>query len=239
MWLSALDEASVREALAGILPEENTAKLYDAGLGYSRADWLIGMNLTRIYTLIVRESGVSDVLSVGRVQTPTLAIVVNRGKEIADFVPVPWWQVQALLEKDVVRFNAIWQAANAVGQLYQQWKGAMVLEVSQKRDKTPAPLCFDLGMLQQVCSCKFEMGAKETLAVAQSLYETHKATTYPRTDCGYLPISMQQEIPEVLTAVAKSDPSVAPVLTQLDRGFVSRVWNDKKITAHHAIIPTR
>ncbi|QGA59841.1 DNA topoisomerase III [Klebsiella pneumoniae] len=255
LWLSALDEASVREALAGILPGENTAKLYDAGLGRSRADWLIGMNLTRLYTLIARESGVSDVLSVGRVQTPTLAIVVNRDKEIADFVPVPWWQVQALLEKDGVRFKATWQAATqycddekrcvnqqaakAVGQLCQQQKGATVLDVNQKRDKTPAPLCFDLGTLQQVCSRKFGMGAKETLAVAQSLYETHKATTYPRTDCGYLPTSMQQEIPDVLTAVAKSDPSVAPVLTQLDRGFVSRVWNDKKITAHHAIIPTR
>ncbi len=213
------------------------------------------MNLTRLYTLIARESGVSDVLSVGRVQTPTLAIVVNRDKEIADFVPVPWWQVQALLEKDGVRFSAIWQAAaqycndekrcvnqqaaKAVGQLCQQQKGATVLEVSQKRDKTPAPLCFDLGTLQQVCSRKFGMGANETLAVAQSLYETHKATTYPRTDCGYLPTSMQQEIPDVLTAVTKSDPSVATVLTQLDRGFVSRVWNDKKITAHHAIIPTR
>ncbi|HFE6988955.1 TPA: DNA topoisomerase III [Salmonella enterica subsp. enterica serovar Newport] len=255
LWLSALDEASVREALAGILPGENTAKLYDAGLGRSRADWLIGMNLTRLYTLIARESGVSDVLSVGRVQTPTLAIVVNRDKEIADFVPVPWWQVQALVEKDGVRFRATWQAATqycddekrcvnqkaakAVGQLCQQQKGATVLDVNQKRDKTPAPLCFDLGTLQQVCSRKFGMGAKETLAVAQSLYETHKATTYPRTDCGYLPTSMQQEIPDVLTAVAKSDPSVAPVLAQLDRGFVSRVWNDKKITAHHAIIPTR
>ncbi|ACR67567.1 DNA topoisomerase III [Edwardsiella ictaluri] len=255
LWLSALDEASIREALAGILPGENTAKLYDAGLGRSRADWLIGMNLTRLYTLIARESGVSDVLSVGRVQTPTLAIVVNRDKEIADFVPVPWWQVQVLLEKDGVRFRATWQAAaqycddekrcvnkqaaNAVGQLCQQQKGATVLEVSQKRDKTPAPLCFDLGTLQLVCSRKFGMGAKETLAVAQSLYETHKATTYPRTDCGYLPTSMQKEIPEVMGSVAKSDPSVAPVLAQLDRGFVSRVWNDKKITAHHAIIPTR
>ncbi|MFO5361514.1 DNA topoisomerase, partial [Salmonella enterica subsp. enterica serovar Stanley] len=100
-----------------------------------------------------------------------------------------------------------------------------VLEVSQKRDKTPAPLCFDLGTLQQVWSRKLGMGDIDTLAVAQSLYETHKATPYPRTDCGYLPTSMQQEIPDVLTAVTKSDPSVATVLTQLDRGFVSRVWN--------------
>ena len=83
------------------------------------------------------------------------------------------------------------------------------------------------------------MGANDVLAIAQALYETHKATTYPRTDCGFLPTSMQQEIPDVLAAVAKSDPAVAPVLNQLDRQFVSRVWNDKKITAHHAIIPTR
>lgn len=187
LWLSALDEASVREALANILPGETTARLYDAGLGRSRADWLIGMNLTRLYTLIARESGVSEVLSVGRVQTPTLAIVVNRDKEIADFIPVPWWLVQALLEKDGVRFRATWQAASqycddekrcvnqqaarAVGQLCLQQKSATVLEVSQKRDKTPAPLCFDLGTMQQVCSHKFGMGAKETLAVAQSLYE--------------------------------------------------------------------
>lgn len=255
LWLSALDEASVQEALANILPGEKTAKLYDAGLGRSRADWLIGMNLTRLYTLIAQDCGVTEVLSVGRVQTPTLAIVVNRDNDIANFVPVPWWQVQALLEKDGFRFRATWlaapqycddekrcvnqQAARVVGQLCQQQKNATVLEVNQKRDKTAAPLCFDLGTLQQVCSRKFGMGANEVLAIAQSLYETHKATTYPRTDCGYLPTSMQREIPDVLAAVAKSDPSVASMLVQLDRGFVSRVWNDKKITAHHAIIPTR
>ncbi|MDF7679915.1 DNA topoisomerase III [Enterobacteriaceae bacterium ESL0689] len=255
LWLSALDEASVREALDSILPGEKTAKLYDAGLGRSRADWLIGMNLTRLYTLIAQKSGVFEVLSIGRVQTPTLAIVVNRDNEIASFTPVPWWQVQALLEKDGVRFRAYWQAvaqycddekrcvnqqaAKAVALLCQQQKSATVLDVNQKREKTPAPLCFDLGTLQQVCSRKFGLGANETLSIAQSLYETHKATTYPRTDCGYLPVSMQKEIPTVLAAVAKSDPSVAAVLAQLDSNFVSRVWNDKKITAHHAIIPTR
>lgn len=255
LWLSALDEASVKEALCNILPGEKTALLYDAGKGRSQADWLIGMNLTRLYTLKARNSGMSEVLSVGRVQTPTLAMVVNRDNEITSFVPKPWWQVHALIEKEGVRFRAGWvpveqycdeekrcinpQAARAVGQLCQQQGRAAVLEVTQKREKTAAPLCFDLGSLQQVCSRKFGMGANDVLAIAQSLYETHKATTYPRTDCGFLPTSMQQEIPDVLAAVAKSDPAVAPVLNQLDRQFVSRVWNDKKITAHHAIIPTR
>lgn len=255
LWLSALDEASVKEALSSILPGEKTALLYDAGKGRSQADWLIGMNLTRLYTLKARDSGVSEVLSVGRVQTPTLAMVVNRDNEITSFVPKPWWQVHALIEKEGVRFRAGWvpveqycdeekrcinpQAARAVGQLCQQQGRAVVLEVTQKREKTAAPLCFDLGTLQQVCSRKFGMGANDVLSIAQSLYETHKATTYPRTDCGFLPTSMQQEIPDVLAAVAKSDPAVTPVLNQLDRQFVSRVWNDKKITAHHAIIPTR
>ncbi|WP_261641035.1 DNA topoisomerase III [Erwinia mallotivora] len=255
LWLSALDEASVREALAAILPGEKTALLYDAGKGRSRADWLIGMNLTRLYTLKARDAGVFDMLSVGRVQTPTLAMVVNRDNEIAAFVPTPWWQVHALLEIDGVRFRAAWepvaqycdgekrcinvQAARAVEKLCQQQGNATVLAVTQKREKTAAPLCFDLGTLQLVCSRKFGMGANDVLSVAQSLYETHKATTYPRTDCGFLPTSMQQEIPDVLAAVAKSDPSVASELSTLDRRFVSRVWNDKKITAHHAIIPTR
>lgn len=255
LWLSALDETSVRKALENILPGEKTAGLYDAGKGRSQADWLIGMNLTRLYTLQARNSGLPGVLSVGRVQTPALAMVVNRDNEIANFVPVPWWQVQALLEKEGIRFRANWipaahhcngekrcvnrPAAQAVGQLCQQQKNASVLEVSQKREKTAAPLCFDLGTLQQVCSRKFSMGASEVLTIAQALYEKHKLTTYPRTDCGYLPVSMQQEVSDVFAAIAKSDPSVTATLAQLDRNFVSRVWNDKKITAHHAIIPTR
>ncbi|EIX9082289.1 DNA topoisomerase III [Klebsiella aerogenes] len=255
LWLSALDETSVRNALANILPGEKTEKLYDAGKGRSRADWLIGMNLTRLYTVKARDAGISEVLSIGRVQTPTLAIVVNRDNAIANFVPVPWWQVNAVIEKDGVRFRAQWQpaaqycdeekhcishqAARAVIQLCQQQKSASVLEVNQKRVKTPAPLCFDLGTLQVACSRKFGLGANEVLSIAQSLYETHKATTYPRTDCGFLPESMLKEIPEVLSAVGKSDPSVASSLDMLDKQFVSRVWNDKKITAHHAIIPTR
>lgn len=255
LWLSALDETSVRNALANILPGEKTEKLYDAGKGRSRADWLIGMNLTRLYTVKARDAGISEVLSIGRVQTPTLAIVVNRDNAIANFVSVPWWQVNAVIEKDGVRFRAQWQpaaqycdeekhcinnqAARAVIQLCQQQKSASVLEVNQKRVKTPAPLCFDLGTLQVACSRKFGLGANEVLSIAQSLYETHKATTYPRTDCGFLPESMLKEIPEVLSAVGKSDPSVASSLDMLDKQFVSRVWNDKKITAHHAIIPTR
>ncbi|MCA2033662.1 DNA topoisomerase III, partial [Escherichia coli] len=104
LWLSALDEASIRKALNNILPGEQTALLSEAGKGRARADWLTGMNLTRLYTLKARERGISGVLSVGRVQTPTLAMVVRRDQEIATFVPVSWWQVIVWLEKEGLRF---------------------------------------------------------------------------------------------------------------------------------------
>jgi DNA topoisomerase-3 len=255
LWLSALDEASVRKAVANLLPGAKTALLYDAGKARSRADWLIGMNMTRLCTLLARDAGVDELLSVGRVQTPTLAIVVNRDNEIANFVPVPYWQVRALLQKDGLTFSAQWQpaeqysdaegrcihqgAAAAVAQICSQTATATVLDAMTERKKEPQPLCFDLGALQQVCSQKWGMGAKEVQGIAQALYETHKATTYPRTDCGYLPVSMLGEVPEVLDAVMKSDPSVLATISILDRTLRSRVWNDKKITAHHGIIPTR
>ncbi|CDG96462.1 DNA topoisomerase III [Xenorhabdus bovienii str. puntauvense] len=255
LWLSALDETSIWQALAAILPGEQTAPLYQAGLGRARADWLMGINLTRLYTLKAQVQGFGEVLSIGRVQTPTLALVVNRDKDIAHFVPEPYWQLIAELEKENVRFRAKWlpaadycdeekrcireEMAQAVQQRCQQTERSTVIDVSKKREKTPPPLCFDLGTLQQVASRQWGMGAGQVLAIAQSLYETHKAITYPRTDCGYLPISMQKDIPAVFTALARTDPAMAAIISQLDKHGVSRVWNDKKITAHNAIIPTR
>ncbi|SQA98032.1 DNA topoisomerase 3 [Cedecea neteri] len=174
LWLSALDEASVRRALDNLLPGDKTALLYQAGLGRSQADWLVGMNMTRLYTVKARELGFGDVLSVGRVQTPTLALVVRRDNEIANFVPIPFWQVLAQLEKDGVRFRAAWvpaasycdderrcvqqSVAQAVAQLCRQTGSAVVTGVVRKREKTPAPLGFDLGTLQEVCSRKMGHG---------------------------------------------------------------------------------
>ncbi|MCP9269657.1 DNA topoisomerase III [Xenorhabdus sp. XENO-1] len=255
LWLSALDETSIRQALAAILLGEQTEALYQAGLGRARADWLTGINLTRLYTLKAQALGFGEVLSIGRVQTPTLALVVNRDKEISQFVPKPYWQVIVKLEKDTIRFQAKWlpaaedgdeenrctreAVAQTVQQRCQQATQATVMDVSKKREKAPLPLCFDLGILQQTASRLWGMGASQVLTIAQSLYETHKATTYPRTDCGYLPVSMQADIPVVLTALVRTDPAMADIISRLDKQHVSRVWNDKKITAHHAIIPTR
>ncbi|MBD2806712.1 DNA topoisomerase III [Xenorhabdus sp. ZM] len=255
LWLSALDETSIRQALAALLPGKQTEPLYQAGLGRVRADWLTGINLTRLYTLKAQAQGFGEVLPIGRVQTPTLALVVNRDNAIGRFEPRPYWQVMATLQKDNVAFRAKWlpapdacdeekhcireDIAHRVVKACQQTQHAVVTGLIRKREKTPPPLCFDLGTLQQVASRQWGMGAGQVLTIAQSLYETHKATTYPRTDCGYLPVSMRADIPAVFTALTRTDPAMSGIISQLDTSLLSRVWNDSQITAHPAIIPTR
>ncbi|EBE9838821.1 DNA topoisomerase III [Salmonella enterica subsp. enterica serovar Newport] len=257
LWLSALDDASIRSALANIWPSEKTEALYRAGVGRGRADWVTGMNLTRLYTLKAREAGISGVMSVGRVQTPTLAIVVRRDLEIENFIPKPYSDVIATLISDNIAFPVKWVAAAQycdeegrciqagiaaqVVELCRQTASATVIDCQTKRQKKSAPLAFSLGSLQQACAEKFGMPAQQVLDIAQSLYETHKLTTYPRTDCGYLPVSMRDEVRAVLAALMQTDPSLKshPALAQLDTSLVSRIWNDKKITAHHGIIPTK
>ncbi|EAP0276198.1 DNA topoisomerase III [Salmonella enterica] len=255
LWISALDDASIRAALADLWPSSRTEALYFAGVGRSRADWLIGMNLTRLYTLKGREAGIGNVLSVGRVQTPTLAIVVQRDREIENFVAKPYFEVIATLAVNGAAFPAKWVAAAQycdeekrciqpgvvaqVVQLCRQTPTAAVIDCQTERKKKSAPLAFSLSSLQQACSRHWGMAAQKVLDIAQKLYESYKLTSYPRTDCGYLPLSMREEIPQVLSAVVSTDPALQPVVAQLDTQFVSRIWNDKKITAHHGIIPTK
>ncbi|EEM1817705.1 DNA topoisomerase III [Salmonella enterica subsp. enterica] len=255
LWMSALDDASIRAALSDLWPSSRTEALYYAGVGRSRADWLIGMNLTRLFTLKGREAGIGNVLSVGRVQTPTLAIVVQRDRETENFVAKPYFEVIATLAVNGAAFPAKWVPAAQycdeekrciqpgvvaqVVQLCRQTPTGAVIDCQTERKKQSAPLAFSLSSLQQACSRHWGMPAQTVLDIAQKLYETHKLTSYPRTDCGYLPVSMREEIPQVLSAVVGTDPALQPVVAQLDTQFVSRIWNDKKITAHHGIIPTK
>ena len=254
LWLSALDEASIRRALACLRPGEQTLPLYQCALARSRADWLVGINLSRLFTLLGRRAGFDGLLPVGRVQTPTLRLVVERDRAIASFVPQPFWRVDAQLEADGVTFKACWQppamvcddagrcldeaAAKQTALRLSQQKTARVqtIEVEQVREGPPLP--FDLGTLQEVCSAKFGLGAQVTLGIAQGLYETHKATTYPRTDCGYLPESMLDDVPRILHALVAASPSLGQVIREIDPCRRSRAWNSSKITAHHGIIPT-
>ena len=254
LWLSALNEASIRNALSSLKSGQETFLLYHSALARSRADWLIGMNLSRLFTLLGRRAGYDGVLSVGRVQTPTLRLVVDRDRAIASFVSVPYWEVDVHLYSMGQPFIASWlppsSGQDEAGRCLQQalaiqatqeissGKTATVLSLQTERFREPPPLPFDLSTLQEVCSRKLGLGVQETLNIAQALYETHKATTYPRSDCRYLPESMFNEVPAVFDALLKTDPALQPTFGRLDRSLHSRVWNDAKVTAHHGIIPT-
>ena len=254
LWLSALNEASIRKALSSLKSGQETFPLYHSALARSRADWLIGMNLSRLFTLLGRRAGYDGVLSVGRVQTPTLRLVVDRDRAIASFVSVPYWEVDVRLSSMGQSFIASWQPlrsgqdeagrclqqalAHQVVQTISSSKTATVLTLQTEHFREPPPLPFDLSTLQEVCSRKLGLGVQEVLNIAQALYETHKATSYPRSDCRYLPGSMFDEVPAVFDALLKTDPALRLALGTLDRSLRSRVWNDAKVTAHHGIIPT-
>ncbi|MBX8528785.1 DNA topoisomerase III [Pseudomonas cichorii] len=254
LWLSALDDASIRKALASLKPGADTFSLYHSALGRSRADWLIGMNMSRLFTLLGRQSGYQGVLPVGRVQTPTLRLVVDRDRSIADFVPVPYWAIDVKLLHDGQAFMAQWRApsdacddqdrclnqplAQQAAEAIRSAASARVVKLRTERIREAAPLPFDLGTLQEICSKKLGLGAQETLDIAQALYETHKVITYPRSDCGYLPISQHGEAAGIIAALGKSDPALSELLKHLDPQRRSRAWNDAKVSAHHGIIPT-
>ena len=254
LWLSALNDASIKKALGELKPGAQTLPLYHSALARSRADWLIGMNLSRLFTLLGQQAGYTGVLSVGRVQTPTLKLVVDRDREIGKFVSVPYWTVDVMLDHHGRSFLAAWvppnDSADAAGRCIRQDVAraasqrieaageAKVVSVETERVREAPPLPFDLGTLQEVCSRQLGLDVQETLDIAQSLYETHKATTYPRSDSGYLPENMLAEVPAVLQALLATDGSLHALIAKLDRQQKSRAWNDAKVTAHHGIIPT-
>ena len=254
LWLSALDDASIRKALNALKPGAETFNLYHSALGRSRADWLIGMNMSRLFTLLGRQAGYQGVLPVGRVQTPTLRLVVDRDRSISDFVPVAFWAIDVQLNHDNQLFTAQWRAdpdtcddqdrclnqahAQQAATAMQNASSARVVKLRTERMREVAPLPFDLGTLQEICSKKLGLGAQETLDIAQALYETYKLVTYPRSDCGYLPQSQHGEAPAILAALAQADPALAPLAEHLDPQRRSRAWNDAKVSAHHGIIPT-
>ena len=255
LWLSALDDTSIRKALGALKNNEETLPLYYAGLARSRADWLIGMNFSRLYTLLAQQKGYQGKpLSVGRVQSPTLSLVVNRDREIKNFIPKQHFTLQVMLSDGKQHFATQYvipeqycdpdglclsvQVIQAANRQIRQLGQAKVESVETKRERQHAPLCFALSDLQSEANRLYGLGAQRVLDIAQSLYETHKATTYPRTDCGYLPESQLAEASRVIQYVLQSDQRLQPISAVLNLNQKSRVWNDKKITTHHGIIPT-
>lgn len=257
LWLTALDDSSIQKALSHLKQGVETEPLYAAGLARARADWMVGMSATRALSIMAQKRGYRGVLSVGRVQTPTLAIVVNRDLEIDHFKSKDYYDIEGVFSGVSARWVAVEHPEHPEHHLYfdEQKRclnedhaiqvankvragNASVTKFETQRKKVPPPLLYSLSALQQTANKKFGFGAKQVLDLAQSLYEKHKATTYPRSDCQYLPVSQFSEVKGVMGAISSIDSNMGNLIADADLTIRSRVWNDKKLGAHHAIIPT-
>ncbi len=238
LWISSMTDEAIREGFSNLKPQEEYRSLYEAGLCRAIGDWLLGMNVTRLYTLKYR-SGRGDVRSIGRVQTPTLAMIVNRQQEIENFKPEPYW-VLATTYRDVL-FTAtkgkITNEEEGVKALQEvEGKEFTVTDISQKKGTEAPPRLFDLTSLQVECNKKFGFSADETLRHIQSLYEK-KLTTYPRVDTTYLSDDVYAKCPKILQGLAPYAAFIAPLMgTKLKKS--KKVFDTSKVTDHHAIIPT-
>ena len=237
LWISSLTEEAIREGFQHLKEQTEFRTLYEAGLSRAIGDWLLGMNATRLYT--IRYGQNRQVLSIGRVQTPTLALIVNRQAEIDNFKPEPYWELKTIYR------NTTFSATK--GKFTKKEEGEAFLEVVQKEDftvtdisekkgKEYAPRLFDLTSLQVECNKKFAFTADDTLKLIQSLYEK-KVTTYPRVDTTFLSDDIYPKVPNTLKGLVDYTELTAPVLAaKIPKS--KRVFNNSKVTDHHAIIPT-
>lgn len=255
LWVSSMTEKDIIAALKALTPNAQKKNLYLAGVMRSYADWLVGINLSRAYTLVGRASGGNSLISIGRVQTPTLKLVVDRDNEIANFKSVDHYLPSGLFKHTNGSFRANYvvpddcAGLDPEGRLVDKkvaddivqkiaGKQGHVVEFTKSVKSKSAPLAYSLSALQAECASKLQMTAKETLEVAQSLYETHKATTYPRSDCQYLPKSiLENEAAEIMDRLS-GIPSYSESAAGADLMIKSKVWDDSKLSDHHGIIPT-
>lgn len=250
LWISSLTDQSIREGFANLRPSKDLDTLYHAGLARAIGDWLLGINGTRLYTLTDRYSSRQrGVRSVGRVQTPTLALVVDRQAEIESFVPVTTYEMQTTYRGTLFRADTTQEVEvtfaerQRVEELIEQIaKEPLVVQaVEQKKSTEYPPRLFDLTSLQVEANKKFGFTAEQTLRLIQSLYEK-KVTTYPRVDTTFLPEDQYPKVGETLQGIArhaKLGGFIAPLLSSgkpLKKS--KKVFDNKKITDHHAIIPT-
>ena len=237
LWISSLTEESIRDGFKTLKDASDFQSLYEAGLARAIGEWLLGMNATRIYTL--KYGANRQVLSIGRVQTPTLALIVNRYNEIKNFIPEPYWELKTLY-RDVTfsstkgKYKSEDEAREALKQI--EGHEFEVTSVSEKKGTESAPKLFDLTSLQVECNKKFSFSADETLKLIQSLYEK-KLTTYPRVDTTFLSEDLYPKMPATLRGLKGYEPLVASLnLSKLPKS--KKVFDNAKVTDHHAIIPT-
>ena len=237
LWISSLTEEAIREGFQKLKEQESFNKLYEAGLSRAIGDWLLGMNATRLYTLKYGQN--RQVLSIGRVQTPTLALIVNRQNEIANFTPEPYWELKTVYRNTTFsstkgKFTDKTEGENFLTVVKEE--DFEVTDTSEKKGKEYPPRLFDLTSLQVECNKKFAFSAEDTLKLIQSLYEK-KVTTYPRVDTTFLSDDIYPKVPNTLKGMTDYAELTAPLLgKKLPKS--KKVFDDTKVTDHHAIIPT-
>ena len=256
LWISSLTEDAIREGFQKLKDQSEYQRLYEAGMMRAIGDWLLGMNATRAYTLRFAKGVGKDrqVLSIGRVQTPTLALIVKRQHEIENFVPRTYWDLKTLyrdtlfsaqlpVEEDDYAITSLEKGQALVDSIKDL--PLEITSVEKKKGTEYAPRLFDLTSLQVECNKKFSLSADDTLKIIQGLYEKH-ITTYPRVDTTYLSDDIYPKVPATLQGIKDYFPQVEPLLSlKADGGKATgslpkskKVFDNKKVTDHHAIIPT-
>ena len=237
LWISSLTEEAIREGFQHLKEQSDFTKLYEAGLSRAIGDWLLGMNATRLYTLRYGQN--RQVLSIGRVQTPTLALIVNRQAEIDNFKPEPYWELKTVYRNTTFSVTKGKFTKKEEGEAFLEivrQKEFTVTDISEKKGKEYAPRLFDLTSLQVECNKKFAFTADDTLKLIQSLYEK-KVTTYPRVDTTFLSDDIYPKVPNTLNGLVDYIDLTASLLKAKIRKD-KRVFDNSKVTDHHAIIPT-
>lgn len=238
LWISSLTDESIREGFKNLQPQKSYDNLYLAGLSRAVGDWLLGLNSTRLFTLKYGQPG--NVLSIGRVQTPTLALVVGRQLEIDNFKPEDYWEIKtdyrgAAFSSVKGRYSSE-EEARAVMEVVAT-RSLTITDVQEKKGKEAPPRLFDLTSLQVECNKRWGWTADETLRLIQSLYEK-KVTTYPRVDTTFLPDDVYGKVPDILRRMRPYENLTAPVLALPKLPKSKKVFDNSKVTDHHAIIPT-
>ncbi len=237
LWISSLTTEAMKAGFKNLKEGSDYDYLYYAGMCRAVGDWILGLNATRLFTMKYGTFG--TILSVGRVQTPTLAMIVKRHHEIEQFVSEPFWEIETNYKKTLFkykggRFTELPKAETVFNSILE--KDLQIVSFTRKPGKEYAPKLFDLTSLQVFCNKSFGLKAEMTLKIAQSLYE-RKLISYPRVDTTYLPTDQYKEIPKILKGLNAYSQYTQALLAKAIRKS-SRVFNNKKVTDHHAIIPT-
>lgn len=247
LWISSMTDEAIKKGFASLKSSDYYDSLYQSAKCRSEADWLVGMNASRAFTIQY-----GTLLSIGRVQTPTLGIIVNRQKEIDAFVPDDYFEIIANLTNQDANFEAKWiDLENNQTKISEQEratvikekiinKEGIITEIESKQQKEAPPLLYDLTELQRDANKRYGYSAQKTLSIAQALYEKHKAITYPRTDSRYLTDDMIDTLRETLQVycTGEYEKLIRPILDKSKIPITKRIINNEKVTDHHAIIPT-